>query len=70
MRKKIIGQLLRGMNSLEYVTNQYVHYHSLNIDFFNMINTIQSLTLDDINTFMKDWIKEDQLAVCKIVTET
>src|SRR5690625_7963929 len=33
MKKKRIGQILRAMNSLEFVVNQYVHYHFVDVDF-------------------------------------
>ncbi len=69
MKRKKIGQLLRAMNSLEYIASQSIHYHTLGIDFFKLIPTIQSLTLDDANMFVQNWIKEDRLAVCKIVAE-
>ena len=69
MKRKKIGQLLRAMNSLEYIASQYTHYHLLDIDFFELIPTIQSLTIDDLNEFVKNWIKEERLAVCKIVAQ-
>lgn len=69
MKRKKIGQLLRAMNSLEYVASQYTHYHLLDIDFFKLIPTIQSLTIEDLNEFVQNWIKEDRLAVCRIEAE-
>jgi len=69
MKRKKIGQLLRAMNSLEYIASQYIHYHLLDIDFFKLIPAIQALTLEDANEFVQNWIKEDHLAVCKIVAE-
>lgn len=69
MKKKKIGQLLRAMNSLEFAANKYVHYHSLNIDFFEVIPAIQSLTIEEANHFVQNWIKEDRIAVCTIAAE-
>lgn len=69
MKKKQIGQLLRAMNSLEFVANQYMHYHSVGVDFFELIPAIQSFTEDHFHSFVQNWIKEDRLAVCKIVNE-
>ena len=45
MKKKQIGQLLRSMNSLEFIANQYVHYYFAGIDFFNLTSYIQSINL-------------------------
>lgn len=69
MKKKEIGEVLRSMNSLEYIANQYTHYHSFGIDFFTIIPEIQSLTLEEANHFLQNWIHEDRLAVCEIVGE-
>lgn len=69
MKKKQIGQLLRSMNSLEYLANQYIHYHTVGIDLFTLIPKIQSLSLEEANIFLQNWITEDRLTVCKIVAE-
>ncbi|RDW19543.1 peptidase M16 [Oceanobacillus arenosus] len=66
MKKKKIGQLLRAMNSLEFIANKYIHYHTIGIDFFDVIPAIQALSLDDVNDFIRNWIDEDRLAVCTI----
>lgn len=69
MKKKKIGQLLRAMNSLEFIANKYVSYHTAGINLFEVIPAIQKLTLDDANDFMKNWISEERLAVCTIAAE-
>ncbi|WP_106497563.1 EF-P 5-aminopentanol modification-associated protein YfmH [Lentibacillus sp. Marseille-P4043] len=69
MKKKKIGQLLRAMNSLEFIANKFIHYHIVGIDLFKLIPTIQSLTLDEANNFIQNWIKAERLSVCKIVAE-
>ncbi|MFS0672501.1 EF-P 5-aminopentanol modification-associated protein YfmH [Ornithinibacillus sp. 179-J 7C1 HS] len=67
MKRKKIGQLLRSMNSLENIANKYIHYHTVGVDFFELIPAIQSLTVDDANQFLKNWISEERLGICKIV---
>ncbi|MGJ9458922.1 EF-P 5-aminopentanol modification-associated protein YfmH [Oceanobacillus sp. CF4.6] len=69
MKKKKIGQLLRAMNSLEFIANNYTSYHSMGINLFEIIPAIQELTLIDANNFMKNWISENRLAVCTIAAE-
>ncbi|WP_100010903.1 EF-P 5-aminopentanol modification-associated protein YfmH [Lentibacillus sediminis] len=66
MKKKKIGQLLRAMNSLEFIAGQYTHYHTLGIDLFEVIPAIRSLNVTDANSFLQNWITEDRLAVCTI----
>jgi predicted Zn-dependent peptidase len=69
MKKKKIGQLLRSMNSLEFIANNYTSYHTMGINLFEIIPEIQKLTLQDANNFMKNWISENRLAVCTIAAE-
>ncbi|WP_085992358.1 EF-P 5-aminopentanol modification-associated protein YfmH [Oceanobacillus senegalensis] len=69
MKKKKIGRLLRSMNSLEFMANKYIHYHTSDIDLFDIIPNIQSLELNEANDFLQHWIEEDRLAVCTITAE-
>ncbi|SES76902.1 Predicted Zn-dependent peptidase [Oceanobacillus limi] len=69
MKKKKIGQLLRSMNSLEFIASKHLHYHAVGIDFFDLIPAIQSISLDQANDYLKNWITEDRLSVCKIVAK-
>ncbi|MGN8644937.1 EF-P 5-aminopentanol modification-associated protein YfmH [Gracilibacillus sp. HCP3S3_G5_1] len=64
IKGKKIGQLLRAMNSLEFIANQYTHYQLLGIDFFESINWLENLTYDDMQSFTQKWITEDQLSTC------
>lgn len=67
MKKKKIGQFFRAMNSLEFISNQFIHYKLLGLDLFEIVPTIEQLTLDEGNKFLKDWVEEDRLAVCQII---
>ena len=69
MKKKYIGQLLRAMNSLEFIANQYIYYHFVELDFFELNAYVQAITLEDIQQFMEQWITKEQLTVCIIEQE-
>jgi len=69
MKKKKIGQLLRAMNSLEFIANKYISYYTMGINLFELIPAIQKLTLEDANRFLTNWISENRLAVCTIAAE-
>src|SRR5699024_6354815 len=43
MKKKYIGQLLRVMNTLEFIANQYIYYHFIELDFFTSNNYVQKI---------------------------
>lgn len=66
MKKKYIGQLLRSMNSLEFIANQYVYYHFVDLDFYELTAYVQEITLEDIHEFMQEWVSEEQLTVCTV----
>ncbi|MRH42651.1 peptidase M16 [Aquibacillus halophilus] len=67
MKKKKIGHLLRALNSLEFVSTQFVHYHLLGIDLFEVVPTIEKLTVQQANDFLHQWIDEDRIAVCQVI---
>ncbi|WP_077621909.1 EF-P 5-aminopentanol modification-associated protein YfmH [Sediminibacillus massiliensis] len=67
IKRKKIGQFLRAMNSLEFVANQFTHYHLLGIDLFDILPQIESLTEEDANDFLSNWIEEDRISVCQVV---
>ncbi|MDC3414076.1 insulinase family protein [Aquibacillus sp. 3ASR75-11] len=67
MKRKKIGMFLRAMNSLEFVANQFTHYHLLGIDLFNVLPEIEQLTVKEANQFVEQWIDEDRISVCQIV---
>lgn len=69
MKKKKIGQILRSMNSLEAIANASIHYHFVGIDFFNLIPEVQSITVAEVNEFLRNWIDDERLTVCKIEKE-
>lgn len=69
MKKKRIGQLLRAMNSLEFIAGEFVHYYMNGLDFFNVLPKIQDLTLEEVNTYIQEWITEEQLSVCIVEAE-
>ncbi|WP_058307753.1 EF-P 5-aminopentanol modification-associated protein YfmH [Gracilibacillus massiliensis] len=69
IKRKKIGQLLRAMNSLEFIANQYTHYQLLGIDFFESVEWLEQLTYEDITSFTKTWISEQQLSTCFVTNE-
>lgn len=64
IKRKKFGQLLRAMNSLEFIANQYSHYQLMNIDFFETAVLLEQLSYEEFLEFAQDWIDEKQLSVC------
>ncbi|WLV25818.1 pitrilysin family protein [Aciduricibacillus chroicocephali] len=70
LKRKKIGQVLRSMNSMEYIANQYIHYNSIGFDFLQLVPVLESLKAEELNGFMNNWIAEDRLAVFQITPES
>ncbi|MBM7540634.1 EF-P 5-aminopentanol modification-associated protein YfmH [Amphibacillus cookii] len=66
MKRKMIGGLLRDMNSTSEIANQVSQYQMLDIDFFELLPTLESLSLQDANQFLNNWIKDDNVAVFQV----
>lgn len=70
MKKKKMGQLLRAMNSLEFIANQFATLSFKKVNLFDIVPFIQKLTVQDINVFLNSWIEEERLATCTIQNQT
>src|SRR5699024_1248883 len=66
MKKKKIGQIFQGMNALEFIASRYIHYHTFGIDYIELSAMLKHLTSKYVDKFLKGWIEEDRLTVCKI----
>lgn len=63
-KNKQIGFGLRAMNSLEFVAREYVSHHLMGVDFFQRQQILESISLHEVQTFLSNWITQDQLTVC------
>jgi len=61
MKRKKIGELLRSMNSLEQMTNEFVQYYFLQFDYFDKIPFIQNISLTDVHDYVREWISADRI---------
>ncbi|QAS50936.1 EF-P 5-aminopentanol modification-associated protein YfmH [Halobacillus litoralis] len=70
MKRKKIGQFMRALNSLEFIANQFTHYHTLGVDLFEVLPVIESLTADDADEYLQHWIKEEAISVFQVKPQT
>ncbi len=61
LQRKKIGETLREMNSLEQIASNYLHYYFAGVDYFSVLSTIQSITTDEVNKYIHDWIDEERI---------
>ncbi|HHX23415.1 MAG: EF-P 5-aminopentanol modification-associated protein YfmH [Tepidanaerobacteraceae bacterium] len=47
VKKKYIGEFIRGFNSLEFIATTFVSYHHKNINIFDYLDVLRETTLED-----------------------
>lgn len=62
-KRKMRGQLLRSFNSLEFIANNYLAYHFRQIDFFEILDVLEEITIEDLEKRMHTHLQEDLHAV-------
>ncbi|WP_226578930.1 EF-P 5-aminopentanol modification-associated protein YfmH [Halobacillus litoralis] len=70
MKRKKIGQFMRALNSLEFIANQFTHYHTLGVDLFEVLPVIESLTADDAERYLQNWLDEEAISVFQVKPQT
>ena len=66
-KKKKIGGFLRAVNSPEYIANQFTRYAFNEMNLFDIVPTLESITMNEIKTAASEFISEDRFTVCQVV---
>ncbi|WP_141433479.1 EF-P 5-aminopentanol modification-associated protein YfmH [Bacillus sp. 03113] len=66
-KKKKIGAFLRAVNSPEYIANQFTRYAFNDMNLFDVVPTIEQITLEDLKAATHTFIAEERLSVCQVV---
>jgi predicted Zn-dependent peptidase len=69
-KKKKIGAFLRAVNSPEFIANQFTRYAFNEMDLFDVVPTLESLTYDDIQKVAETIINEERFTVCQVVPKS
>lgn len=67
-RKKKIGGYLRMLNSPESIAHEFTRYRFRGGDLFEVLPIYESLTLDDVNSRLREHIDWEQLSVSLVVS--
>lgn len=65
--KKKIGAFLRAMNSPEYIANQFTRYAFNGMNFFQIVPTLENITLKDIEKVANELVCEDRFSTFQIL---
>jgi predicted Zn-dependent peptidase len=65
-KKKKIGAFLRAVNSPEYIANQFTRYAFNEMNLFDVVPTLEKITLQDVESLAAEVVSEDRLSVCQV----
>ncbi len=66
-KKKKIGAFLRAINSPEYIANQFTRYAFNEMNLFDVVPTLESLSEEDMTTVLNEAVDEHLFSVCQVV---
>jgi predicted Zn-dependent peptidase len=66
-KKKKIGAFLRAINSPEYIANQFTRYAFNDMNLFDVVPTMEKITLQDVQTLASEVIEKERFSVCQVV---
>lgn len=67
VRKKKIGAFLRSLNSPEFIANQFTRYAFNDMDLFDVVDVLETLTKEDIEKITNELVDENNMTVCQVV---
>ncbi|MEK5039484.1 EF-P 5-aminopentanol modification-associated protein YfmH [Sporosarcina sp. FSL K6-3457] len=67
MRKKKIGQFMRSLNSPEFIANQFTRYAFNNMNLFDVVPTLEKLTVDNLQAAFQTFADESGHTVYSVV---
>lgn len=66
-KKKKIGAFLRAVNSPEFIANQFTRYAFNEMNLFDVVPTLEKITLSEVQNLAKDFISEERFSVCQVI---
>ncbi|WP_251516576.1 MULTISPECIES: EF-P 5-aminopentanol modification-associated protein YfmH [Staphylococcus] len=61
LKKQFIGEFISGLNSPEYIANQYTKLYFEGVSFFDLLEIVESITLESVNETAKLCLDIDQM---------
>lgn len=61
LKKQFIGEFISGLNSPEYIANQYTKLHFEGVSLFDMLEIVENITLESVNDTAKQCLNLEQM---------
>lgn len=69
VKRKKTGQFLRALNSPEFIANQFSQYILEEASLFDLPKAIESITVQDIEAFIRSLANEEQITTFQLIPE-
>ncbi|WP_141603454.1 EF-P 5-aminopentanol modification-associated protein YfmH [Terrilactibacillus laevilacticus] len=66
-RRKRMGSILRSLNSLDYIANQFTRYKFNQMDLFELIPELEKLTIEDLKQTLHEHFSEEGFTSCTVL---
>ncbi len=66
-KNKKIGAFLRAINSPEYIANQFTRYAFNDMNLFDVVPMLESLTEEDVTKTLNEAVEENLFTVCQVI---
>lgn len=67
VKKRMIGQVLQSLNSLEYIANQYSQQNYGEATLFDLVPIIESITLEQMKHLAEEFMQESHMSAFHIL---
>ncbi|WOV86060.1 pitrilysin family protein [Sporosarcina oncorhynchi] len=69
-RKRRIGQFMRSLNSIEFISNQFTQYNFNNMNLFDVVPSLEKMTMNDLKAAFAIIINEESHTAMTIIPPT
>lgn len=61
LKKQFIGEFITGLNSLEYIANQYTKLYFEGVSLFDLLDIVENITLESVNSTVQTCLNIEQM---------
>lgn len=61
LKKQFIGEFITGLNSPEYIANQYTKLYFDGVSLFDLLDIVENITLESVNSTVQTCLNIEQM---------
>lgn len=61
LKKQFIGEFITGLNSPEYIANQYTKLYFEGVSLFDLLDIVENITLESVNSTVQTCLNIEQM---------